>query len=62
MALGVVLLIVTGVMTVVAIPTGLGENLQYITFISHMALVLTALDIIWTSRANEKLAEKEEQS
>lgn len=59
--LGVCLLVATIIMTVVALllPKQIGENLNYITFISHLAIVLTALDIIWTSRANEKITEQE---
>ena len=52
--LGIGLLVVTTVMTFVAIPTGLGESVQYVTFISHVAIILTALDMIWTARVSEK--------
>jgi len=57
---GLALLVATLVMTVAAFiwPKQLGENLNYITFISHLAIVLTALDIIWTSRTNEKVTEQ----
>ena len=55
--LGIGLLVATSVMTVVALifPKEIGENLNYLTFISHLAIILTAMDIIGSALANEKL-------
>jgi uncharacterized protein YhhL (DUF1145 family) len=47
--MGVALLIVTVAMTIVALVTPLGKSVNYVTFISHIALVLTAVQIIQLS-------------
>jgi hypothetical protein len=43
-----------GIMSVVALVTGLGSSVQYVTFISHFALIITALGLIQTALVDKK--------
>jgi uncharacterized membrane protein len=48
------------VMTVVAQFTPLGDSVKYVTFISHFALVLTAMGLIQTALVDKKADEDRE--
>jgi hypothetical protein len=46
-------------MSVVALVSGLGEQIQYVTFISHFALIITALGLIQTALVDKKADERD---
>jgi len=52
--LGISLVIIFLVMTIVALVTPLGNSVVYVTFISHVALIITGITIIQTARVDEK--------
>jgi hypothetical protein len=52
-------LLVWAAMVPIALLTGLGESLQYVTFISHYALILTALGWIQTALVDKKADERD---
>ncbi len=56
---GAIQLVGWTVMTVVAFTTGLGDSVQYVTFISHFALIITALGLIQTALVDKKADERD---
>lgn len=56
---GAVQLLAWTVMTVIAFVTPLGDSVKYVTFISHFALIITALGLIQTALVDKKADERD---
>ena len=56
---GAVQLVLWVAMTVIALVTDLGAQIQYVTFISHFALIITALGLIQTALVDKKADERD---
>lgn len=56
---GAIQLVIWIVMTVVALVTGLGASVQYVTFISHIALILSALALVQTALVDKRADERD---
>ena len=56
---GIIQLFVWTVLSVLAFVLGFGKEVQYVTFISHFALILTALGLIQTALVDKKADERD---